>query len=74
MGLPYGDHASIIDTSELMFVMAGGVRMEQRAQAGPDNGSAGYAQLATVALGEKFIGFKVQAAVEKIRSPVGCGY
>ncbi len=72
-GLPYGDHASIIDTSELMFVMAAGVRMEQRAQAGPDNGSSGHAQLATVALGEKFIGFKVQAAVEKIRSPAGCG-
>jgi creatinine amidohydrolase/Fe(II)-dependent formamide hydrolase-like protein len=69
-GLPYGDHASIIDTSELMFVAPHAVRLDQRAMANATNGSsglAGLADLATAELGEQFIGFKVQAATEQIR-------
>jgi creatinine amidohydrolase len=66
-GLPYGDHASIIDTSELMFVMPSAVRLDQRAVATPANGSSGLAALATAELGEKLIGFKVEAAVAQIR-------
>ena len=66
-GLPYGDHASIIDTSELMFVAPRHVRLEKRTLAAPANGSSGFAALATAELGEKFIGFKVQAAVAQIR-------
>jgi creatinine amidohydrolase len=66
-GLPYGDHASIIDTSELMFVAPSAVRLDQRAAAEPSNGSSGFAALATAELGEKFVGFKVQAAVAQIR-------
>jgi creatinine amidohydrolase len=66
-GLPYGDHASIIDTSELMFVMPSAVRLDQRAVAAPANGSSGLAALATAELGEKLVGFKVEAAVAQIR-------
>jgi creatinine amidohydrolase len=69
--LPYGDHASIIDTSELMYVSPSSVRLGQRSAANPASGSSGYAQLATAALGKQFIGFKVRAAVEQIRA--GCG-
>jgi creatinine amidohydrolase len=68
--LPYGDHASIIDTSELMYVAPSAVRLSQRAAANPSSGSSGYAQQATVALGKQFIGFKVRAAVAQIRA--GC--
>jgi creatinine amidohydrolase/Fe(II)-dependent formamide hydrolase-like protein len=69
-GLPYGDHASIIDTSELLFVAPSAVRLDQRALAAPANGSSGspgLAALATAELGEKFVGFKVEAAVAQIR-------
>lgn len=69
-GLPYGDHASIIDTSELLFVAPSAVRLDQRALAAPANGSSGspgLAALATAKLGEKFVGFKVEAAVAQIR-------
>lgn len=69
-GLPYGDHASIIDTSELMYVAPSAVRLGQRGNAKPENGSSGYAQQATGSLGKQFIGFKVRAAVEQIRA--GC--
>jgi creatinine amidohydrolase/Fe(II)-dependent formamide hydrolase-like protein len=65
-GLPYGDHASIIDTSELMFVSPGSVRLDKRASANTATGSSGFAALATAELGEKFIGFKVQAATAQI--------
>lgn len=68
--LPYGDHASIIDTSELMYVSPSSVRLGQRAAANAATGSSGYAQQATAALGKQFIGFKVRAAVEQIRK--GC--
>ncbi len=66
-GLPYGDHASIIDTSEMMFVAPSAIRLEQRALAAPANGSSGFTALATAELGEKLIGFKVEAAVAQIR-------
>lgn len=66
-GLPYGDHASIIDTSELMYVAPSAVRLDKRAMAAPANGSSGFAALATAELGEKFVSFKVQAAVTQIR-------
>lgn len=69
--LPYGDHASIIDTSELMFVAPYVVRLGERSAANAATGSSGYAQQATAALGKQFIGFKVRAAVEQIRA--GCG-
>jgi creatinine amidohydrolase/Fe(II)-dependent formamide hydrolase-like protein len=70
-GLPYGDHASTIDTSELMFVAPYAVRLGQRSAANAATGSSGYAQQATAALGKQLIGFKVRAAVEQIRA--GCG-
>jgi creatinine amidohydrolase/Fe(II)-dependent formamide hydrolase-like protein len=69
--LPYGDHASIIDTSELMYVSPSSVRLGQRSAANAATGSSGYAHLATAVLGKQFIGFKVRAAVEQIRA--GCG-
>lgn len=65
--LPYGDHASIIDTSELMYVSPSSVRLGQRSAANLTTGSSGYAQQATAALGKQFIGFKVRAATEHIR-------
>lgn len=68
--LPYGDHASIIDTSELMYVSPSSVRLGQRGAANAATGSSGHAQLATAVLGKQFIGFKVRAAVEQIRA--GC--
>jgi creatinine amidohydrolase len=67
-GLPYGDHASIIDTSELMFVAPSAVRLDKRALANPATGSSGYAELATAELGKALIGFKVRAAVAQIRA------
>jgi creatinine amidohydrolase/Fe(II)-dependent formamide hydrolase-like protein len=69
--LPFGDHASIIDTSELMYVSPIAVRLGQRSAANTATGSAGYAQQATAALGKQFIGFKVRSAVEQIR--INCG-
>lgn len=65
--LPYGDHASIIDTSELLFVAPSAVRLSQRSAANAATGSSGYAQQATAGLGKQFIGFKVRSAVEQIR-------
>jgi creatinine amidohydrolase len=66
--LPYGDHASIIDTSELMYVSPSSVRLAKRPQANAATGSSGYAQQATAALGKQFIGFKVRTAVEQVRT------
>lgn len=71
-GLPYGDHASIIDTSELMFVEPSAVRQVQLTAANPQTGSAGFAQSASAELGQQFIEFKVQAAVAQINSSAGC--
>lgn len=73
VGLPYGDHASIIDTSELMFVSPQSVRMNQRHKASQAMGSSGYALQASAKLGQRFINYKVQSAVSKIRSPSACG-
>ena len=69
--LPYGDHASIIDTSELMYVSPSSVRLGKRTQANPTTGSSGYAQQATAVLGKQLIGFKIRAAVEQIRTNCG---
>jgi creatinine amidohydrolase len=69
--LPYGDHASIIDTSELMYVSPSSVRLGQRSAANAATGSSGYAQQATASLGKQFVGFKVRAAVEQIRTSCG---
>ena len=74
LGLPYGDHASIIDTSELIFVSPHAVRMALRSQATEQTGSSGFAQFASAKLGEQFIGYKVQAAVEEIRGVGACGH
>ena len=73
LGLPFGDHASIIDTSELLFVSPHSVRKSLLTSASPQNGSSGFAKYANAALGEQFIGFKVRTAVEKIRQPSACG-
>ncbi len=71
--LPYGDHASIIDTSELMFVAPASVRMDLLSQANQQTGSSGFAQLATAELGKLFIDYKVSTALSKIREPSACG-
>lgn len=72
-GLPYGDHASIIDTSELMYVSPQSVRMGKLKLATEKLGSSGFASLASPKLGKIFIEYKVQTALARIRASTDCG-
>lgn len=68
-GLKDGSHAGIIDTSELMFLDRDGslVRTEKVTAGGQGSGASGDARLASKALGERFINFKIESAVAQIR-------
>ena len=59
-----GTHAAIRDTSEMMAVFPGGVRMDKRAT--DKDGVTGDATRASAERGEKLIELKVEAAVREI--------
>ena len=66
-GLRDGNHAGIIDTSELMFVAPRAVRRERMEPGTLANGVDGDPRQASAALGRRFIEFKVESAVRQIR-------
>lgn len=76
-GLPVGGHAGIPDTSELLYVDKAGkwVRKEQLAAFAQESedktGVDGDPRLASAELGALFVGFKVEAAVARIRQLAG---
>ncbi len=67
-------HAGVVDTSELMFVAAQRkassrlLRIDQFAAARKELGSDGGVDQASAELGERFIAFKVEAALAQIQS------
>jgi creatinine amidohydrolase/Fe(II)-dependent formamide hydrolase-like protein len=67
-GLPVGTHASIPDTSELMYL--GGeeyVRKNRIVNGSPDNGITGDPRRASAELGKQVFDMKVKYGVEEIR-------
>lgn len=68
-GLPPGDHASIEDTSELMFVDKEGrwIRKDRLAPGSEASGVEGDPRQASAQAGKIFIDFKIDAAVAQIR-------
>lgn len=68
-GLKDGNHAGIIDTSELLFVdQARKLIRTRKLAAGSDaSGVDGDPRLATRQLGERFIAFKIDSAVSQIQ-------
>ncbi len=62
-----GFHASIRDTSELMYVHPEGIRKDPITINGLPSGVWGNPSLATKEIGEKMIELKVSAAVDEIR-------
>jgi creatinine amidohydrolase len=68
-GLPPGHHASVEDTSELMFVDREGrwIRKDRLSDGSPASGVEGDPRLASAEAGRVFIDFKVDAAVAQIR-------
>jgi creatinine amidohydrolase/Fe(II)-dependent formamide hydrolase-like protein len=67
-GLPVGTHASIPDTSELMYL--GGeefVRKNRLVTGSPDNGITGDPRRASAELGKRVFDMKVDYGVEEIR-------
>jgi creatinine amidohydrolase/Fe(II)-dependent formamide hydrolase-like protein len=71
-GLPVGTHASIPDTSELMYL--GGeefVRKNRLVIGSPDNGITGDPRKASAELGKRVFDMKVDYGVEEIRKLIG---
>jgi creatinine amidohydrolase/Fe(II)-dependent formamide hydrolase-like protein len=71
-GLPRGEHASIEDTSELMFLDPDRrwIRRDRLQDANAGTGVRGDPRQASAELGKLFIEFKVRAAVAQIRTLV----
>jgi creatinine amidohydrolase len=67
-GLDAGAHASVHDTSELMFVDGEGVRRERLAKGEPASGVSGDPRKASADLGKALVQFKVTSAVAQIRN------
>jgi creatinine amidohydrolase/Fe(II)-dependent formamide hydrolase-like protein len=70
-----GNHAGMLDTSELMFVNPALVRMDKRAPGGgfPDSGVSGDPTLATAQIGEVLLHIKVTNALAQIRASLAAG-
>ena len=72
-----GSHAGISDTSQLMYILASGIRREKIKPAGgsADSGVNGDPTKATVEIGRRAIDFKVDAGIAQFRtlksSPAG---
>lgn len=63
-----GTHASIRDTSELLYVQPKGIRRDPFTIPGLPSGVHGNPSLATKEIGEKMIELKISAAVNEIRA------
>jgi creatinine amidohydrolase len=65
-----GNHAGMLDTSEMMFVNAKHVRMNKRAPNGgmPDSGVSGDPTKATPEIGKAILDIKINNAVNQIRA------
>ena len=70
-----GNHAGMLDTSELLFVNPALVRMDQRAPGGgsADSGVSGDPTKASARIGEALLGIKVGNAVAQIRASLSAG-
>ena len=69
LGIKDGNHAGIIDTSELMFVdhARQWIRTRRIATGTDASGVDGDPRLATRQLGKRFIAFKIDSAIDQIR-------
>jgi creatinine amidohydrolase/Fe(II)-dependent formamide hydrolase-like protein len=65
-----GNHAGMVDTSELMFVNPKLVRLDKRAPGGgfPNSGVSGDPTKATAAIGEAIVKIKIDNALAQIRA------
>jgi creatinine amidohydrolase/Fe(II)-dependent formamide hydrolase-like protein len=65
-----GSHAGITDTSQLMYILSQGVRLEKRLPQGgsPQSGVSGDPTKATVEIGRRAIEFKVNAGIAQYRA------
>lgn len=70
-----GNHAGMLDTSELMFVNPSLVRRDRLAPGGgfPDSGVSGDPTKATAAIGEALLKIKVDNALAQIRALLSAG-
>ncbi|MGQ0649783.1 MAG: creatininase family protein [Gemmatimonadaceae bacterium] len=68
-----GNHAGMVDTSELMFVNPALIRRDKLAPGGgfPDSGVSGDPTKATPALGEAILKIKIDNALAQIRTSMG---
>jgi creatinine amidohydrolase len=73
MGIKDGNHAGIIDTSELLFVDHGQkwIRIKKISAGTDASGVDGDPRLASRQLGERFIAFKIDSAINQIRKLTG---
>jgi len=62
-----GNHANMIDTSEMMFINANWIRMEKLEPGNTTNGVSGDPTKATPQLGQIFLKIKVDNAVAQIK-------
>jgi len=71
-GLPTGNHASIEDTSEMMYLGGDGwVRKDKLEPGNSRNGVSGDPRLSTAGLGKEFFDLRVADAVREIESLTG---
>ena len=70
-----GSHAGISDTSQLMYILSMGVRLDKRLPGGGsrDSGVNGDPTKATVEIGKKAIDFKVNAGIAQFRTLKAAG-
>lgn len=63
-----GNHANILDTSELLFIHPELVKTDRYSQATPANGSTGSPRKATKEVGKKSLDVKISFALAQIRA------
>lgn len=63
-----GNHANILDTSELMFIHPELVKTERLKDANPANGSTGSPRKASKEIGKKLLDIKISLALAQIRA------
>jgi creatinine amidohydrolase len=70
-----GDHAGLIDTSELLALSPESIRLQELAGKTPlsRHGASGEPEKATAALGEQLLRIRIDAAVDQIRSALSRG-
>ena len=68
-----GDHANIIETSELRAINGSSIRLERLTKETPENGVSGHSSRATPQFGQAFLKIKIDNAVAQVKQLLAQG-